>query len=174
MSDITRTHLKAIDLVKQTIKLFVAGLTATFFQMASAQTIGSWDYEIKNDFYAGTTNESSNSFGQQCSPADKTCRYFVGLPSSCKVDVTYPALVNADNGAFTAQLLCVGKVGKYNLYRYVFKDFDKIDSAAKTSTRIAIAIPLENSEVAVLRFPLDGALTAITLMRNTADHASGK
>ena len=142
--------------------------------MASAQTVGSWDFEIKNDFYAGTTNESSNTFGQQCSLADKTCRYFVGLPATCHSNVSYPALVNSDSGAFAAQLLCVGKVGKYNLYRYVFKDFDNIDSAAKTSTRIGIAIPMEDSEVMVLRFPLDGALAAITLMRRAADSAITK
>lgn len=160
--------------MNQTIKLLVAGLAVTFFQMTSAQTVGSWDFEIKNDFYAGTTNESSNTFGQQCSLADKTCRYFVGLPSSCQVDVAYPALVNSDSGAFAAQLLCVGKVGKYNLYRYVFKDFENIDSATKTSTRIGIAIPMADSEVMVLRFPLDGALAAVRLMRGAVDRASGK
>ena len=160
--------------MKPIMKFLVTGLATTFFQMASSQTVGSWDYEIKNDFYAGTTNDSSNTFGQHCSTSDKTCQYFVGLPSSCQDKVSYPALVNSDSGAFHARLVCVGRVGKYNLYRYVFEDFAKIDSAVKNSTRIGIAVPMENSEVIVLRFSLDGALAAITLMRGAADHANGK
>ena len=160
--------------MKSIVKFLVAGLATTFLQMASAQTVGLWDYEINKDFYAGTTNDSSNTFGQQCAMSDKTCRYFVGLPSSCQDKVSYPALVNSDSGAFHARLVCIGRGGKYNLYRYVFQDFANIDSAVRNSKRIGIAIPMENSEVMVLRFPLDGALAAITLMRGAADHANGK
>ena len=144
------------------------------FRVASAQTIGLWDYEINNDFYAGTTNDSSNSLGQQCSMSARTCRYFVGLPTSCKDGVSYPALVNSDSGAFYAKLVCVGKVGKYNLYRYIFEDFSDIDSAIRNSKRIGIAVPMEGGEVMVLRFPLDGAMAAITIMRSAVDRASGK
>jgi hypothetical protein len=60
------------------------------------------------------------------------------------------------------------------LYRYVFEGFATIDSAVKNSTRIGIAVPMEKSEVMVLRFSLDGALAAITLMRVAADNANGK
>jgi hypothetical protein len=165
--------LKVINRVKPAMKFLLAGLATASFQMAFSQTAGLWDYEIKNDFYAGTTNDSSNTFGQQCATSDKTCRYFVGMPSSCQDKVSYPALVNSDGGAFHARLLCVGRVGKYNLYHYVFEDFANIDSAVKNSARIGIAVPMENSEVMVLRFSLDGALAAITRMRGAADHANG-
>ena len=156
------------------IMCIVGALATTIFRIASAQTIGLWDYEINHDFYAGTTNDSSNSFGQQCAMSDRTCRYFIGLPTSCKDRVSYPALVNSDRGAFYAKLVCAGKTGRYNLYRYVFEDFGDIDSAVRNSKRIGIAVPMESSEVMVLRFPLDGAVAAITIMRSAADRANGK
>lgn len=165
--------MEASEIVKPILRI-VAGLATAIFGIASAQTIGSWDYEINNDFYAGTVNDSSNTFGQQCSTSDRKCRYFVGLPTSCKDGAPYPALVNSDSGAFPAKLVCVGRVGKYNLYRYVFEDFGDIDSAVRNSKRIGIAVPMESSEVMVLRFPLDGAIAAITMMRNAADRANGK
>lgn len=151
--------------------LILTGLTVTVLQIASAQAIGSWDYELKNDLYAGTTNDSSNTFGQQCLTSDRTCRYFVGLPTFCKEEASQPALVNVDSGAFHARLVCIGRGGRYNLYRYVFEDFGSIDSALQSSKRIGIAVPMEGSEVMVLRFQLDGAVAAIKMMRNAADRA---
>ena len=149
--------------------MFVVAIMATIcVQGAAAQTIGAWDYETTNDLYAGTTNDSSNTFGQQCAMAERSCSYFVGLPASCKEGASTPAVVNADSGAFQARLICIGRGGRYNLFRYVFEDFDVIDSAVRNSRRISIAVPMGNSEVAVLRFSLDGATAAIALMRGTA------
>lgn len=139
----------------------------------AAQTTGLWDYETSHDLYAGTTNDSSNTFGQHCSTSDGRCKYFVGLPSSCKDGISTPALVNSDRGAFNARLVCVGRAGKYNLYRYVFENFDDVDSTVRNSTRIGVAIPMEGGEVTVLRFSLDGAIASITIMRSAADKRAG-
>ena len=155
--------------------IFVAAVLATIYvPSASAQTTGAWDYETTHDFYAGTTNDSSNTLGQQCAMAERTCRYFVGLPASCKEGASSPAVVNADGGAFPAKLICIGRGGRYNLYRYTFEDFGAIDAAVRSSKRIGIAVPLENSEVTVLRFSLDGATAAITLMHGAAERRLGK
>lgn len=151
-----------------------AVLAALCVETAVAQTIGTWDHETTSDLYAGTTNDSSNTFGLQCSMLERNCRYFVGLPAACKEGVSTPAVVNTENGAFHARLLCVGRGGRYDLYRYLFEDSGAIDAAVRNAKRIGIAVPIERSEVAVLRFSLDGAVPAIALVRGAADRRFGQ
>lgn len=156
------------------MKFIVAVVATLCILPASAQTIGAWDYEVANDLYAGTTNDSSNILGQQCVATERTCLYLVGLPARCREAASIPAVVNSDSGAFPVRLMCIGRGGKYNLYRYVFEDFGAIDAAVRNSRRIGIAVPMDDSEVAVLRFSLDGATAALTLMRGAAERRFGK
>lgn len=136
-----------------------------------AQEIGAWLAETKTSLYAVTSSDSGNLFGQRCDASEGSCYYFLGLSSSCDEDSTYPVLANSDAGSASMQLICRGSttVDRPKMYRYFFSDFDAIDQIVRNATRVGFASPLRGDQFSVVRFSLQGAVTAITVMRNAAE-----
>jgi hypothetical protein len=147
--------------------------TASFLlalNAARAEQQGDWFFEIKQQKpMAFTVSDSGNVFGQWCDPAADSCLYLMALPSACEDEAEYPVLVNADSEAVSTSIICGGKLEGQGLYRYVFSDFDEIDSVVRESSgRMGVAMPLQGDSFKVFRFSLDGAVPALDKMRDAA------
>lgn len=152
-------------------KSLVCLLSTLFGVQVGAQTVGDWTYSIKEPLYAATINDSGNIFGQWCDLDERSCFYLVAFPTSCEDDDEYPVLINSDSGSLSTTLICRGKLKNRNLYRYVFSDFEKVDQLARNAKRVGVAIPLEGDQFRVIRFSLQGAGVALTVMRAAGDKA---
>lgn len=152
----------------------VAGLLCmlAFACAAKAQGVGQWIYKNSEpDYYAGTLNDSGNGFGQHCSPGEGSCVYFIGLSTRCEDGEDYPALLSSDFGAYSVNLTCQGRTPDGKMHRYVISPFKDVDSAVRNSKRIGIALALEGDQFRVVRFSLDGAVAAITIIRSGAERS---
>jgi hypothetical protein len=149
---------------------FVLALSPCTFTLAD--TIGAWDHGTRDQlFYAVTTNDGGNVFGQFCMATEDNCLYVVGLPTRCEADAAYPVLVNADSGAFNAVLVCRGPIEGRALYRYVFDTFGPIDEAVRESSKIGFAMPVEADQFRSASFSLEGATASLSIMRAAARRA---
>lgn len=135
-----------------------------------AQTYGKWSVEVgPAGPYAATINDSGHVIGQFCYTKEATCYWLIGFKTRCEQGARYPVLVNTDQGAEHASLLCLGEMdGIPGIYRYAFTDFDKADLFVLRGARIGVAVPLEGDQFRVIRFDLSGASTAVKIMRDTA------
>lgn len=136
-----------------------------------AQEIGAWFAETKTSLYAATSSDSGNFFGQRCDASEGSCYYFLGLSNSCTEESSYPVLANSDAGSASMRLICKGSTtgDGPKMYRYFFSDFEAIDHLVRNATRVGFASPLQGDQFSVVRFSLQGAVTAITVMRNAAE-----
>jgi hypothetical protein len=149
-------------------------LAAALCNAANGETVGDWEYKTQGVFYAATTNDSGNLFGQWCDIADRSCMYLMAIPVNCVTDERYLLLSNSDSSANGVEILCRGSLGSKNadgrpLYRYVFTNFDSIDHQVRHSRRIGFAFPMAGDAFHVARFSLAGAVPAITAMRGAAE-----
>ncbi|CAM3218935.1 hypothetical protein [Vibrio rarus] len=118
--------------------------------------------------YAITLNNSGNIFGKYCYLDSGQCLYLTGIDTNCTTGNKYPVLVNADSGAFNTFLHCGEKIGEQSVL--VFDNFDVIETAAKESKKIGIAVPMESGHFKVSRFSMSGSAYSI----NTLDKEAKK
>jgi hypothetical protein len=135
-----------------------------------AGTFSSGDWYWSNDdgsfYWAATTNQADHILGQYCYFEGDACLYLVGMSIDCKVGEEYPALINSDAGAIQVTLICSHEFRKQKIL--AINSFDDIDRVVRNSTRIGIAVPLENDQFKVGRFSLAGSVKAIDRMRAAA------
>ena len=64
-------------------------------------TSGDWVWNVDDPemLYAATENSAGQTLVQLCDAKDGSCFYAVGFDTSCDEGDSYPALVNADDGA---------------------------------------------------------------------------
>jgi hypothetical protein len=139
-------------------------------------TVGDWSYRTEGSFFAATSDDGGNLFGQWCSGKDGGCHYLMALPVRCIEGERYVTLANSDSSANAVEIECRGALEGRNeqgraLYRYVFTNFSSIDHQVRHSRGIGLAFPLEGDRFIVARFSLAGALQAITAMRGAAERA---
>jgi len=143
---------------------------------ALADTVGDWSYRTEGTFFAATSDDQGNVFGQWCSVKDGSCFYLIALPVVCFEGERYVTLANSDSSANAVEIECRGSLEGRNeqgraLYRYVFSNFASIDHQVRHSLGIGFAFPVEGDRFLVARFSLAGALQAITAMRGAAERA---
>lgn len=139
---------------------------------AQGQTFGNWITSTtgKNLVYALTQNDSGHVLGQWCDLETGSCLWLLGIRTRCDEGQKYPVLVNSSSGASSLQLYCAGPLANVpGVYRYVFTDFDSIADHIAKSTKIGVAIPLEGDQFRVVRFDLNGAASALRVMRAAAE-----
>ena len=131
---------------------------------------GSWISSATNREYlsAYTQNDSSNVFGQWCYPGAGSCVWLLAIRTGCEKGSEYPVLVNSDSGSASLKVFCDGPLANTGLYRYVFTEFDPITTHALSSKRVGFAFPLLGDQFIVVRFDLEGAATALRIMRSSA------
>lgn len=135
-----------------------------------AQEIGNWHIETKSNeyLYAVTINDSGALLGQYCFLKDGSCAWLLGMNTSCNKGDSYPVLVNSDAGALHLKVYCDGQLDSGS-HRYVFTEFDAIDDAVKKSAKIGFAVPLQSDQFKVVRFLTNGSVSALSIMRTTAE-----
>jgi hypothetical protein len=114
--------------------------------------------------FAATTNDSGNILGKYCFATLDGCMYLLAMKTSCEQGNKYPVLVNANTGSQTLEVYCNGLLGRYNLYQYVFTEFDKIEDTVLRANRVGFAVPLQSDQFNVIRFSLMGSNEAIEAM----------
>jgi hypothetical protein len=164
-------EFKFLQSEKEKMRRAFALSAALMFGLAAAQPLGEWIYQTKGQFYAATINDSGHVFGQWCDVEDQSCIYLLAMSTSCEQDYRYPVLVNSDAGSLSTTVVCRGRLDS-GKYRYVLSNFEDIDGLVKKAKRIGLAIPLEGDQFRVLRFSLDGATVALTVMRGAAEKAA--
>jgi hypothetical protein len=136
---------------------------------AAEKRFGAWTVgAIAGDegVYSATRNDSGGVLGQYCLREGGRCLWLLANDVGCEDGARYPVLVNASDGAASAELVCMKLDGKP---RYAFADFDLIDRVAKESDWIGVAFPMESGLFKVSRFSLSGAERAVALMRRAAE-----
>jgi hypothetical protein len=159
--------MKRIGLIATLIVMLAADIAA-----AQRQKFGSWETSTAGQsfVYALTQNDSGHVLGQWCDLTASSCLWLLGIRTSCNEGETYPILVNSNAGSASLRLHCAGPLANVpGVYRYVFADFDSIDGLVAKSAKIGVALPLEGDQFRVIRFDLNGAPAAVSLMRNAAE-----
>lgn len=159
------------------LKLLIAcALSFTVSSLMAQDRWGSWFAGMTSDndgSYAATVNDSDSLLGHYCWVGSGNCAYLLAVPTSCKDGSRYPVLVNSDAGAFSTVLFCGGKMDS-GRFRYMFSEFDAIDSAVRDATRIGVAMPLVADSIRVVRFDLTGSRQAISRSIELLKRQSGK
>jgi hypothetical protein len=143
---------------------------------ASAQEgqFGSWAVGsiVGNEgLYAATMNDSNALLGQYCYFEGENCVWLLANDLGCENGSKYPVLINTDAGATSMELECMKLGGKP---RYAFTDFQSIDKSISETSNLGIAFPLQSGRFQVNRFSMNGAIKAITFMRNAGELAISK
>jgi hypothetical protein len=94
--------------------------------------------------------------------------WLIGVEQSCIEGNRYPVLANTDTGALHLDVVCAGRIEGSTRYRYAFSNFDEVDGIIRKAARVGFALPLEGDAFVVVRFTLNGAVRAITVMREAA------
>lgn len=138
----------------------IAGATVT---VAQENRWGAWTAGLSEDrqsSYAGTVNDSGNLLAQYCFLSSGNCVYLLAMPTSCKDGNRYPVLVNSDVGSFSTEIVCGGPLD--GRFRYLFSNFEMINSAVRDAARIGFAVPLSGDNFRVTRFDLNGSRQALS------------
>lgn len=115
-------------------------------------------------YFAASVNDSREVFGQYCFNESGKCVWLLLADVDCEEGSKYHALVNADGGSEHLEILC-NKIGSKP--RYIFTNFEKIDTVVSGSTSyIGIAFPLASGLFQVTRFLLDGSKEALQDMES--------
>ena len=157
------------------VQLFRGALAAFLVAQAlsAAAQVDQWTNGLSEGdraAFAFTTNQDADIFGQWCYPTDGSCIWLVALNLRCEESSRYPALMNANSGAASIELLCLGSflVEGKKYYRYGFGDFNVVDSAVRSATLIGVALPLDSGRFRVVRFSTAGANQVLDRMRRQA------
>ncbi|MGB4294144.1 MAG: hypothetical protein WBJ16_00725 [Smithellaceae bacterium] len=162
--------------MRQLLLLSIIVIILSVHYTVQAESFGEWFTGITDSgelIYATTINDSGNLLGQYCAPSTGNCVWLLGMSTACKEDDQYPVLANSDVGAVHITVRCDAKLDK-GLYRYVFTDFDIMNNIVTKGLRVGFAVPLQADQFRVVRFDLNGARRAITLMRAAAEEAHQK
>lgn len=147
---------------------------------AQATVVGDWVIGLTSGepgFYAAAVNDSGAVLGKYCLEEGATCMWlFNTRHNTCRDGESYPVMVNADNGSFSTNLLCVPLEGRA---RMVFEDDAAIENGVRASQQIGLAYPLSSGEFAISRFNTrrgDAALAVLSrlsavLARPASAHA---
>ena len=125
-----------------------------------------WNIDDTDSVYAATMNSADHMLAQFCYPETGKCLYAVAFGTNCEEGSKYPALVNADEGAYYIELVCGDKMDGQHLM--FVSDFDQIDKIVRSSERIGIVMPMQGDEFKAVRFSLRGATEALDSMRSAA------
>lgn len=146
--------------------LVIVALSLLFFGgqlFAESVFFGSWRVEeAPGTLKAATINESGNETGKICFLDSQKCIWYLTMPTACKENNTFPALLNSNEGSSSIFLMCLGAQTGTSQFIYAFSDFDAADSLMRKALRVAFAFPLESDQFRVVRFKLDGSSTALS------------
>lgn len=128
---------------------------------ADKQIIGDWVLDVGGGTSyaeAFTGNDSGSTFGLLCTSAD--CLFYIDMNLKCTEGGKIPMLINSSSGSTYISSTCVHLRSKTEI-RYVtaIKDADVVTAISKGKV-IGFAVPLESGQFKVVRFSLDGAVTA--------------
>jgi hypothetical protein len=142
------------------VVVFTASTTIT---VAQEGQWGAWTAGLAEDrqsSYAGTINDSGNLLAQYCFLSSGNCVYLLAMSTACKDGSRYPVLVNSDAGSFSTEIVCGGPLN--GRFRYLFSNFELINSAVRDAARIGFAVPLSGDNFRVTRFDLNGSRQALS------------
>jgi hypothetical protein len=139
-------------------------------EASGAAPAGEWTWDQgASSYFAGTSNDTGDTFGQACYPGERKCYWVIVLKRSCNPGATHPTLVNTDAGASTFQLTCMGPSEERGAFRYSISEFDEIDHVVAGATRIGFALPLRGDQFTLTRFDLSGSKPVVSAMRQAAE-----
>ena len=92
--------------MKTIVVTLVFGLAMSSGARAGDFTSGDWVWNVDDPemLYAATENSAGQTLVQLCDAKDGSCFYAVGFDTSCDEGDSYPALVNADDGAHNIEV----------------------------------------------------------------------
>lgn len=159
---------------KSILVVFLLIFTQSSF--AQLQYFGEWavgELDKKSGMFAGTGNDSGGLLSQYCYLSSQDCYWTMSNGSTkCEDEESYPAMVNADGGAFHIDMYCYKAAS--GVARMAFKNFSLIDGAIKKSKSVSIVVPLAGGGFRVTRFLLNGADAAIATMRQRFADQTGR
>ena len=155
-----------VRMVFLSVAVLVWLVGATF---AQAETFGDWfaGTNGQTTLYAASVNEGGNVFGQFCFLGQDACVWLIGVKAPCQQGDRYPVLANSNVGAMHLEVLCDGQLNS-GLYRFAFTNFDQVEKLVKHSARVVFAIPVEENQFGIVRFSLQGAEAALSVLRAAA------
>ena len=129
----------------------------------------SWIVERVDDTrtVAMTTVPTGGSFGQICRPGEG-CAWSLVTSGSCTPGDSFPALATSSATAMTLELKCEERFGG-GMARFSFVHPERVEALLKGATRLGVAVPLQNDEIRVLNFDLNGSVAAIERARARND-----
>lgn len=123
---------------------------------------GDWAVGATDDgtaVYAGTLNDSGEVFGEYCFFKAKSCRWMIGMHTSCKPGASARVLLGSDSNAAPLDVYCFGEL-QGGLYSYAFKDWKTLEEAIKDASRLGFAVPTSGDRFVVVGFSLNGRIDA--------------
>ncbi len=140
---------------------------------AEKQTIGDWVLDVRPGFSeAYTGNNSGSVFGFLCST--DSCSAYLDTKDSCDEGASIPMLINAESGSAYVLAKCT-HFPQAGSVRYISVIEDKqIATAISSGAAIGFAVPMLGGEFKVVRFSLDGALSATDLAVTAAKASKPK
>jgi hypothetical protein len=151
------------------VALVVSSLLAGGSAHATEKRFGDWTVGVISGdagLYAATENDSGGMLGKYCYAEQAACLWLLVTDIKCDDGSRYPVLVNTDQGAASTDIVC--KLFK-GLPRYMFANFDEIDTLVNGATRVGIAFPMKNGLFQVSRFSMVGSARAVAFMTKTME-----
>ena len=153
------------------LMVVVTSILCLWVSAAGAEefTSGDWTWSVDDPeiYYAGTQNSAGHMLAQFCDPTDGTCFFAVGFDTTCDEGDSYPALVNADTGAYSIKFVC-GSTLDDGTNLMLVEDFDQMDGVLRKAKKIGFALPMQGDEFKAVRFSLKGSVAAMDAMRKFA------
>ena len=147
---------------------FLVAIFALFISASAASQnatkVGDWlvDKSVSGIQIATAASDSGSTVGFLCFTETETCiSYIIFAGIACKVDGTYPMMINSAIGAFVLKSTCKQVQGTSLNNIQVITEFSNVKSALENGGDVGFVLPLESGQFKVARFSAKGATAAI-------------
>lgn len=131
------------------------GQSATNGWMQSTSEVG--------DPFTVNVNEAGEGLTLVCFSSENVCRWHIVVDTSCEPGVISPAMISGSSATSQHKLTCEGAitVAKKQKYRLAMDQHESMNTHAEAGGMLGIVFPLEGGRFRVLRFSMDGAVSAM-------------
>jgi hypothetical protein len=140
----------------------VVALVVTSGPVAGAPLMfNDWGVDRTDDgtaIAAATMLNDQAGFGEWCFYSSKSCTWELLIDIGCQVGEDHLILANSTSSYASLTVKCLGKASGGNLYVYSFnwKDLEALIKSPSDASKVAFAMPLQDSQFRVIRFSLNG------------------
>jgi hypothetical protein len=119
-----------------------------------------------NSVSAITMVSEQAGLGEWCFYSSKTCTWELLVNITCQVGEEHLVLANSTTDYASLKVSCLGKSERGPLYVYSFnwKDLEALIKSPSNASKVAFAMPLQDSEFRVIRFSLNGVKEATGML----------